>query len=161
MRVLAGLGAPELGEVRWQGQSIRRDRDRFHQNMAWLGHQAGLKADLSLLENITFDNDLRRQHPAQQVRAMLNTLGIESRLDVPARGLSAGQRRRLALARVMLSDAPLWLLDEPFTNLDTDGQALVRTRMALHAGQGGCIVFAAHSDVQIEGTHIRRLEWQP
>lgn len=160
MRVLAGLGTPEHGEVRWRGQPLRSHEAAFLQNTAWLGHSAGLKGDLTLDENIQFDNALRRGAAQDRIDTVLDALGLGARRDVPARGLSAGQRRRLALARVLLSDAALWLLDEPFTNLDADGQAFVRGMFGDHAAAGGAIVFAAHSTVDIDGRGVRRLTWQ-
>ncbi len=160
MRVLAGLGTPERGEVLWQGEPLASVRSACYQNIAWLGHQAGLKGDLTLLENLNFDNALRRRASVSRLERVLESLGLASRRDVFARGLSAGQRRRLALARVLLSDAVLWLLDEPFTNLDTEGQAFVRQMMSEHAAAGGAMIFAAHHDVEIPGASVRRLEWQ-
>jgi heme exporter protein A len=160
MRVLAGLGTPEHGEVRWRGQPLQGADPAFLQNTAWLGHSAGLKGDLTLEENIRFDNALRRGAAPKRIDDVLVALGLAGRRDVPARGLSAGQRRRLALARVLLTDAALWLLDEPFTNLDADGQAFVRGMFSEHAAAGGAIVFAAHSTVDIEGRGVRRLTWQ-
>lgn len=160
MRVLAGLGSPEHGEVRWRGRALRGQDAAFLQNTAWLGHSAGLKGDLTLEENIRFDNALRRGAGESRIGTVLEALGLGGRRDVVARGLSAGQRRRLALARVLLSDAALWLLDEPFTNLDADGQDFVRGMFADHAGAGGAIVFAAHASVDIDGRAVRRLTWQ-
>lgn len=159
MRVIAGLTTPESGEVLWQGRSITTQRSTYLQNCAWLGHVAGLKGDMTLLENLRFDNRLRRNVTDSQLLETLSALGIDNRAHVAARGLSAGQRRRAALARVLLSDACLWLLDEPFTNLDRDGQQEVRALMAAHAAAGGAIVFAAHHDVVVEGVTVRRLEW--
>ncbi|MEO0575937.1 MAG: cytochrome c biogenesis heme-transporting ATPase CcmA [Pseudomonadota bacterium] len=159
MRIIAGLTSPETGEVLWQGRPISQQRSAYLRNCAWLGHTAGLKGDMTLLENLRFDNRLRRNVSDQLVVDTLRTLGIDNRADVAARGLSAGQRRRAALARVLLSDACLWLLDEPFTNLDREGQQEVRALMAAHARAGGAIVFAAHHDVAIEGVTVRRLEW--
>ena len=160
MRVFAGLATPERGDVQWRGAPIHRCLTEFHQNLAWLGHAAGLKGDLTLEENIRFDNALRRRAAPQRVSEVLQRLGLANRRDVAARGLSAGQRRRLALARVLLSDAALWLLDEPFTNLDDSGQSLVSELFRDHAAAGGAIVFAAHSAVDIEGRTVRRLAWQ-
>jgi len=159
MRVMAGLVAPSAGAILWCDEPLLSANLVFHQNMAWLGHHAGLKADLTLRENIQFDNALRRGHPKARLDEVLNGLGISHRADVLARGLSAGQRRRLALARVLLSDARLWLLDEPFTNLDSAGQAYVRDLIAQHAMAGGSCVFAAHQDIAIDDIELRRLEW--
>ena len=161
MRVLAGLVTPAAGRVTWCGAPINMVRADFQQNLAWLGHQAGLKADLTLRENLDFDNSIRRAHAPERVSSALEQLDLKARAGVAARGLSAGQRRRAALARVMLSDAPLWLLDEPFTNLDAAGQAWVADGLARHAAAGGAAVFAAHQSVTLRAANVRRLEWQP
>ena len=160
LRVLAGLAQPESGDVLWQGRPIREQLSCFHQNIAWLGHRAGLKGDLSLAENLTFDAALRQSAQAPSTAHLLERLGIAERADVAARGLSAGQRRRTALCRVLMSAAPLWLLDEPFTNLDANGQALVRELLVAHSRAGGAAIFAAHSDVSLDGVTVRRFEWQ-
>ncbi|MEM7763732.1 MAG: cytochrome c biogenesis heme-transporting ATPase CcmA [Pseudomonadota bacterium] len=160
LRVIAGLSPPQSGEVLWHGEPIVGQRLRYAQSIAWLSHQPGLKADLSLIENLTFDNALRRRVTAAQLDDTLIGLGIASRRDVRAGGLSAGQRRRAALARVLMSDAPLWLLDEPLTNLDTTGRAFVLSQLQSHAAAGGMIVFAAHTDIVIANTAVRRLEWE-
>ncbi|MEL7296531.1 MAG: cytochrome c biogenesis heme-transporting ATPase CcmA, partial [Pseudomonadota bacterium] len=160
LRVIAGLSPPQSGEVLWRGKSIADQRLRYAQSIAWLSHQPGLKADLSLLENLTFDNALRRQVPSAELDDILAGLGIASRRDIRAGGLSAGQRRRAALARVLISDAPLWLLDEPLTNLDTTGRAFVLSQMQAHTAAGGMIVFAAHADITIANVPVRRLEWE-
>ncbi|MEM8547816.1 MAG: heme ABC exporter ATP-binding protein CcmA, partial [Pseudomonadota bacterium] len=150
---------PESGEVLWQGRPIRLQLSCFHQNMAWLGHRAGLKGDLTLAENLSFDAALRQSAPKPAMAHLLERLGIAERADVAARGLSAGQRRRTALCRVLMSEAPLWLLDEPFTNLDANGQALVRELLVAHSRAGGAAIFAAHADVSLDGVAVRRFEW--
>ncbi|MEN7343426.1 MAG: cytochrome c biogenesis heme-transporting ATPase CcmA [Pseudomonadota bacterium] len=160
LRILAGLTPPTKGSLSWNGQPLASHRSEFLQSTAWLGHLPGLKRDLTLEENILFDNSLRRQRDRRQLDEIIGRLGLESRLQVRAGGLSAGQQRRAALARVLMSDAGLWLLDEPLTNLDSDGRALVIDCMAEHAATGGAIIFAAHTDVTIPGRSVRRLEWQ-
>lgn len=159
MRVMAGLVAPLEGELLWCGRPVHRVLAAFQQNMAWLGHHAGLKGDLTLLENLHLDNALRRGCSSARVEAVLEQLNLAGRRSVLARGLSAGQRRRLALARVLLSDAPLWLLDEPLTNLDTEGRSLVLDLMSQHVATGGSCIFAAHQSVELDKTTVRRLEW--
>ncbi|MFK8053661.1 MAG: cytochrome c biogenesis heme-transporting ATPase CcmA [Woeseiaceae bacterium] len=160
LRVLAGLVPPEQGEVLWDGQPVHACRAEFNQQLAWLGHHAGLKSDLTLAENLQFDNALRRRHDRVDLERIYETLGLTARLSVRAGALSAGQRRRAALARVLMSSASLWLLDEPLTNLDTDGRALVLDALAAHAKAGGRAIFAAHYDVDVPNVRVRRMEWQ-
>lgn len=160
LRVLAGLSVPEDGELLWQDRPVAQSLTLFQQQLGWLGHHAGLKSDLTLLENLQFDNALRRRLSDAQLINVLTTLGIEQRLDVPAGALSAGQRRRAALARVLVSQSPLWMLDEPLTNLDNAGRIMTLDLMRQHVLAGGAIIFAAHQDVVIDGVTVRRLEWQ-
>lgn len=159
MRVMAGLVSPASGDVAWCGVALPSGRAAFHQNLAWLGHQVGLKADLTLRENIEFDNALRRQHENPLIDEIMEALAIDHRSTVLARGLSAGQRRRVALARVLLSDAQLWLLDEPFANLDTSGVDFVLSLISEHSAKGGACVFAAHQQLAMKDTPVRRLQW--
>ncbi|MEL7311267.1 MAG: cytochrome c biogenesis heme-transporting ATPase CcmA [Pseudomonadota bacterium] len=159
MRVMAGLVAPASGDVVWCGTALPEGRAGYYQNLAWLGHHAGLKADLTLHENVGFDDALRRKRGEQRINTVLEALAIHHRRDVLARGLSAGQRRRVALARVLLSDAPLWLLDEPFANLDTTGVNYVQSLIGEHADKGGACVFAAHQQFEMPNTPVRRLQW--
>lgn len=161
MRLLAGLATPETGQVRWHGQSIERIRPLYQQNLAWLAHREGLKAELTVRESMRFDAALRRGRNPVNAEGVLAQLGIDDRLDLPCGVLSAGQRRRVALGRVMLSGAMLWMLDEPFTNLDADGQALVSTVIARHAARGGICVVAAHQALGLAEAPVREFEMRP
>jgi heme exporter protein A len=161
MRVLAGLASPETGHVAWYGEPIERIRPLYQQNLAWLAHREGLKSELTVRENIRFDAALRLARPAGDTAEILTRLGIADRIDLPSGVLSAGQRRRVALARVLLSGAMLWMLDEPFTNLDAEGQRLVSSLMASHAAGGGLCVVAAHQALGLQGAHVHEFDMQP
>ena len=154
LRAMAGLLEFESGELLWDGVSVRKQRQEFHGAMTWLSHRTGLKGDLTLVENLRFESGLRAQHDID-FAAVLRRLGIERLTLLPLRSLSAGQQRRVALARLLLTDAPLWLMDEPFTNLDREGRALVMELVSEHIAKGGMCVMAAHQDVQIEGTVVK------
>ncbi len=158
LRVLAGLLTPEQGSVHWCGRPIGTDRDGYNAELSWLGHDNALKADLTALENLDFATGLRRPLEAGETRAALERVGIARCADLPARALSAGQRRRLAMARVLLAATPLWLLDEPFTNLDAEGTALLSGLVARHLDGGGMLMLAAHQVPDIPGHAVRRLE---
>jgi heme exporter protein A len=144
MRILCGLVLPDDGEVLWRGRRIDRVREAFHQALAWLGHRDGLKQDLTAIENLCFGNGLRRAYAAADARAALDEGGLDAIADLPVRALSAGQRRRVAFARVQSSGASLWLLDEPFANLDAAATVFMAGRLSTHLAGGGSIVLAAH-----------------
>ncbi len=144
LRCAAGLLPFESGEVRWRGQSVAADRDAYHQQLAYLAHVNALKVDLTALENLLFSVRVRYALSVEQAQAALRRLQIPHCADLPVRALSAGQRRRVAIARILLSDAPLWILDEPITNLDAAGIGLFEQLMSEHLQAGGMILTAAH-----------------
>jgi heme exporter protein A len=154
LRAMAGLLEFESGELLWDGASVRKQRQEFHGALTWLSHRTGLKGDLTLIENLRFENGLRAQRDID-FEGVLRRLGIERLTRLPLRALSAGQQRRVALARLLLTDAPLWLMDEPFTNLDREGRALVMELVSEHLAKDGMCVLAAHQDVQIDGTVVK------
>jgi len=155
MRAIAGMLSLESGEVFWNDVSISRQRQEFHGALVWLAHRTGLKGDLTLVENLTFERSLRPQSRIDPA-AVYERLGIARLKSLPLRFLSAGQQQRVALARMILADVPLWLMDEPFTNLDRDGRELVTQLTEEHLGKGGMCVMAAHQDLDINAS-IQRL----
>lgn len=146
LRVIAGLTPPQDGIVRWRDRDVSRKRQALHDELAWVGHRPGFKADLTLGENLRFEAGLRRSGvcPMDETLDRLDLAGL---MSLPFRVLSAGQQRRAALARLLLADAALWLLDEPLTNLDVAGQALVRDMLDAHLSVGGLAVVASHRDL--------------
>ena len=149
MRAIVGMLELEEGEIRWDGVSVRNHRQHFHGSLVWMAHRVGFKADLTLIENLRFEAALRPPSNKDLDR-ILDRLGLERLIRLPIRSLSAGQQRRVALARMLLSNALLWLMDEPFTNLDREGRELVLTLVTEHVQAGGMCVIAAHQDVVID-----------
>lgn len=145
LRLAAGLGMPAAGELHWGGEPIHRSA-RFARERVWLGHQNALKDDLSAAESLRFVARLQgRRHDARSIAAALEAAGIAAQAKRPVRTLSQGQRRRVALARLALEDAPgLWLLDEPFDALDSDGIRWLVGLLAAHLARGGSLMFASH-----------------
>lgn len=158
LRAIAGLLDFEEGEVEWHGCSILANSQAFREQMVWLAHKVGFKADLTLVENLAFERGLRSSSTAR-VDEVLQRLDLKKLTRLPFRALSAGQQRRVALARMLLADAALWMMDEPFTNLDSCGQALVVELLAEHLGNGGLAVVASHQAVQLDAP-IRRITLQ-
>ena len=154
LRAIAGLVELESGEILWNGTDVRAGRQAFHASLVWMAHRVGFKADLTLVENLRFESRLREQGD-RDLDDVLERLDIRRLRRLPMRALSAGQQRRVALARMLLSRAPLWLMDEPFTNLDREGRELVTSLVNEHLGRGGLCVMAAHQDVDIDGNAQR------
>jgi heme exporter protein A len=158
LRAVAGLLEPEEGKLEWRGADTRKTRDIFHSSMAYLGHDAPLKADLTGAENLRYAVGIRRAVIETDLRAALNDTGAATFADRPVRTLSAGQRRRVALAGLLLVGAELWLLDEPTTNLDAAGQGLIAHLLARHLERGGLAVAAIHHSIELDEQRVRRLD---
>jgi len=154
MRAIAGMLSLESGEILWNDVPVERQRQEFHGDLVWLAHRSGLKGDLTLVENLRFERSLRSQSKVD-ADDIYQRLGIAKLKRLPLRSLSAGQQRRVALARLLMADVPLWLLDEPFTNLDSGGRQLVTKLVEEHLAGGGMCVMAAHQTVELEATIVR------
>ncbi len=151
IRAIAGMLILESGDVFWNDTPVSRQRQEFHGALVWLAHRTGLKGDLTLVENLRFEASLRPQAEIDP-SAVYERLGIARLKSLPLRSLSAGQQRRVALARMLMADVPLWLMDEPFTNLDREGRQLVKKLTEEHLAKGGLCVMAAHQDIDIDAT---------
>jgi heme exporter protein A len=157
LRVVCGLLRPEDGLVSWLGQPISSVRSEYQAALAYASHEPALKGDLTALENLKFAVGLKRRVTAGELRESLERTGVGACADLPARVLSAGQRRRVSMARILAMSASLWLLDEPFTNLDAVGTDLTAALLQSHVEQGGSALVVAHHDLQID-VDMRRLD---
>src|SRR6266404_3505769 len=157
LRVVCGLLRPEQGLVSWKGRSILDIRAEYQGALAYASHEPALKGDLTALENLRFAVGLKRRVTVGDLPARLDQTGVAACADLPARVLSAGQRRRVAMARVLAMGASLWLLDEPFTNLDAAGSDLLRRLLQSHVEGGGLALVVAHHDLKLD-CHVHRLE---
>ncbi len=153
LRVLAGLLAAADGEVRLRGEPV--DRAHLARGSAYLGHLPGHKADLGAAENLAFSRALHGGDG--DIGAALAEVGLAGYDDTPARRMSAGQNKRLALARLRLQPAPLWLLDEPYANLDLDGIALVDRLIQGHVAAGGAVLLTTHGAYAAPPVPVRTL----
>jgi heme exporter protein A len=158
LRTLAGFLWPEEGRLLWNSRAVSADRDGYAADLAYLGHENALKADLSARENLDFSINLRHATAAGAVGGVLERLGVLGQADLPVRVLSAGQRRRVAMARIMLARAQLWLLDEPFTNLDAQGVHELSAVVGEHVAAGGVAILTAHAELALPGRALRPLE---
>ncbi|MDO6764768.1 cytochrome c biogenesis heme-transporting ATPase CcmA [Agarivorans sp. 1_MG-2023] len=162
LRLIAGLSRPESGEIIWQDHSITQDADSYHRDCLYLGHHAGVKAELSALENLRFYLGLAGQSLAQeQLYALLTRVGLAGLEEEPVAHLSAGQQRRVALARLWLVKRKLWILDEPFTAIDKQGVAYLEQVILEHAKSGGMVLLTTHQELNIAPEHYRVLEIKP
>jgi heme exporter protein A len=154
LRLIAGFLSPRAGRLVLKTQAGESDDGEERGAMiGWLGHHDGLKPQLTVQEQLMFFARLYRSTADASVA--LEEVGLARQRDFPCRYLSAGQRRRLALARLLVSARPLWLLDEPFAALDADGHALAARLMMAHCGQGGIIIAATHDPLGLGNQSIR------
>jgi heme exporter protein A len=151
IRVIAGLLDPEEGDVMWRGRAARGSQNEFHAELAYLGHEPPLKGDLTGRENLQFSIGIRRPVSGAEIDTALERTGARAFADRAVRTLSAGQRRRVALAGVLLANATLWLLDEPTTHLDAEGQRLVAELIGDQLVRGGVVVAAVHHALDVSG----------
>lgn len=163
LRILCGLSWSESGRVLWRGRDIAEQRAAYAAELAYLGHAPAVKADLTAAENLSSQLALGSGARAGVgAHDALARVGLGEWGDVSARSLSAGQQRRLALARLVLSPARLWVLDEPFTALDHEGRALVEELLRAHVDDGGLAVLTTHQPLErASQRRVHRLEIDP
>ena len=155
LRILAGLLHIDEGELHWRGRPWRRDEHLG--DTLFLGHHLGLKSDLSARENLAVAAGLYGVRDGRQVADVLGEIGLAGYEDEPVRRLSAGQKKRAALARLLLLPATLWLLDEPYANLDRTGIELVNRLLAGHARIGGAALVTSHGAVSFLAGEPKRI----
>jgi heme exporter protein A len=158
LRLMAGLLPPLAGRLAWNGEPVAADREAHRARIGFLGHLDAIKPALEVAEHLAWYAALGEHRPAADaVARALAMLGIEPLAHLPGRVLSAGQRRRLSLARLLLRPAALWLLDEPTVGLDEDGVQRFRTLVATHCQAGGMAVIATHIELGLTGIATRLL----
>ena len=150
LRALAGLSSRVEGEVRWRGEALAAIAWDYRRETLFLGHDAAVKTGLSPRENLRWHIALWERDNGKDADAALAEMGLARFLDTPALHLSAGQRRRIALARLLLSPALLWILDEPFTAIDRAGVTQLEALVSAHVRQGGAVLLTTHHRLAIE-----------
>ena len=159
LRILCGLLAPAEGQVKWNGANIRSLGEEYFTSVTYLGHRHGVKDELSGVENLKVSNGLNGiELSKERARAVLEQMGLAGRELLPARLLSEGQRRRVALARLLVCDTKLWLLDEVMTSLDKGAVVLVRSLIENHLAGGGIAILATHQELELSAPLTKRLE---
>ncbi|MFL1466196.1 cytochrome c biogenesis heme-transporting ATPase CcmA [Marinobacter sp. DUT-3] len=149
LRILAGLNDGWSGDLLWRGQPRSRTREEFVRNMLYIGHRPGIKPLLTPMENLRALMAGRKKVSDSMLGQALAGTGLAGFEDVPCRRLSAGQQRRVALARLLIADEPLWILDEVFTAIDIDGVTALESLLVQRARDGGAIVVTTHHDLQL------------
>lgn len=160
LRMLCGLSSPAEGEVRWNGQDIRLAREDFGRHLHYLGHANGVKDDLIAWENLVIASTLSGNPiTREQAYDALGELGLDQAADLPTRALSQGQRKRVALARLQFGmNAPLWILDEPFTALDQTAVGNLCVTLNRHLENGGMVIYTTHQEIKLRARRLLILD---
>ncbi|MDH2999063.1 heme ABC transporter ATP-binding protein CcmA [Pasteurellaceae bacterium LFhippo2] len=159
LRILSGLAVAAEGEILWNGQAIQKQRDGYYSDLFYLGHHAGIKPELTAWENLRFYQKTQGLELSDD--DLWNALGKVSligREDLPCSHLSAGQQRRVALAKLWLTKAKLWILDEPFTAIDKKGVSELISHIEQHCEQGGMVIFTSHQTAESAKVQILSLD---
>lgn len=157
LRILCGLSSSFEGEINWQGLDTQAHHTDYCQQLLYVGHYAGVKVSLTAEENLTWMQTLQPLLNKVSIPEALQQVGLLGYEDVPCFTLSAGQQRRVSLARLYLSNHPLWILDEPFTALDKKGVAEKEQLIVRHAANGGLCILTTHHEFDLANVPIRRL----
>ncbi|WP_372741545.1 cytochrome c biogenesis heme-transporting ATPase CcmA [Neptunomonas sp.] len=147
LRILSGLSNDFEGEIYWRGKLIEKMKDEFLSSMLYFGHQPGVKGMLTPVENLQWYSAIHPALSAEKILAALDAVGLKGYEDVPCHSLSAGQNRRVSLARLYMNTATLWILDEPFTAIDKHGVAAKEKWLAGHVAAGGSVILTTHHDL--------------
>jgi len=157
LRILCGLTLATEGQVLWNNTDILDDRANYWTHLNYIGHTTGVKSELTPLENLTVARALSAHPTDISLDEALARVGLYGFEDVPSRTLSAGQKRRVALARLLINDAPLWILDEPFTALDKHAIKMLETLFDAHAQRGGLALLTSHHTIKCDYARILKL----
>ncbi len=161
LRMVCGLAPIDSGEILWNGSAIHTQREAFHQDLCYLGHLNALQESMTVDENLAFRAALGGLAPdAKQTQEVLTRFGLRGRGRQLVRHLSQGQKRRVALSRLALSPAKLWVLDEPYVAMDEAGIKLLADLIADHLSDGGMSVLTSHQRVPIGTVPAQMLELQ-
>jgi heme exporter protein A len=163
LRMLCGLLAPAAGEILWRGKKISSLKEEYLKELAYLGHAGGVKAELSAAENLRIHGGLAegRRPGDEKIGAALERMGLDGNDARPVKTLSQGQQRRVALARLLISERALWVLDEPLTALDSAAVRLVRSVIEEHLNAGGLAVLTTHQPLDVRAGRVGQIRLVP
>lgn len=154
LRIICGFREPDSGIVSWCGEEI--PHSQYYSDMAYVGHLDGIKKELTVQENLRLSLALG-QSGKLSIQQALEKVQLSGYEDTLIQALSAGQKRRLSLARLLITHNVLWILDEPFTSLDKQGIALIESLMAEHCAKGGMIVMTSHHDINLQSVDVKSI----
>jgi len=158
LRTLCGLALPEAGEIRWRGRNIRHLGEEYHREMAYVGHLNGVKDELTAFENLQVAGRLAGVDAGEErAMAALQRLELSACAELPGKVLSQGQKRRVALARLLLAPRTLWIMDEPFNALDVKAVAMIQDVLIEHLDNGGLVILTTHQEVEITAERARHI----
>lgn len=162
LRIVCGVGFSDEGLIKWRGDRIDKNADQFNAELLYLGHKPGIKAALTPVENLQIFCTLSgidfSSATDDAIRAALAQLALLPQAHLACRHLSAGQQRRVSLARLVLQPAKLWVLDEPLTSLDSAGLTWVENHISQHVASGGAVLLTTHAPLNIDGVTVASLE---
>ncbi len=158
LRIIAGLALPVTGEISFDGYDCRKYRSEYNEQIAFMGHKLGIKLELTPVENIRSYCELSVPHTELQILDTLEKVGLYGFEEMYCNQLSAGQKRRVALAQTLLSDSKLWILDEPFTSLDVIGVAFFLQMIQQHVDKGGMVLLTTHQEVNLQNCTTKYLQ---
>jgi heme exporter protein A len=163
LRMLCGLLSPAAGEILWQGTNISSLKEEYLKELAYLGHANGVKAELSATENLRIYGGLAggQQSDEEKITAALERMGLDGKEASPVKTFSQGQQRRLALARLLISERAVWILDEPLTALDSAAVRLVQSVLGEHLKDGGLALLTTHQPLEVSAGRTRRIHLAP
>ena len=162
LRILCGLATPAAGEVRWQGTNIRSLGEEYAASVAYLAHQNAVKDELTAIENLRISSGVAGNSLSKSdAQHLLERIGLSRQQNLPARALSAGQWRRLALARLLTSRATLWILDEVLTSLDDAAVRMSREFISAHLKNEGIAIIATHQDLNLSAERVQTIQLSP
>lgn len=157
LRLLTGSLQPSAGEISYLGQSLSQCRYNYLSDMLYIGHQPAVTLNLSAEENLRWMIATSAQSNTLSIEEALTQVGLAGYSDIPCYALSAGQHRRVALARLLISEARLWYLDEPFTSIDKQGVAFLQSCLQQHRAKGGAVILSTHQDLALTGLRKYKL----
>lgn len=161
LRIICGIRLPEAGQLLWEGRDIFKLGAEFHEHIAYLGHKDGNKLDLTPSENLSMARGLGKARKTIDIETALDQVGLYGFEDVLTRNLSAGQQRRLAIARLLITEASFWILDEPFTSLDRQGIETVEGVFDAHLNSGGMAALTTHHRISLKRAQVHRINLSP